>query len=128
MRETVADQAIETDALLGCSYDQFAVQGGRYADIELAGICAFAETFHTELATLTRRLPVLFDRTSTASMVWLCWPKKAAQKALGLVSDLDDNVVRTLGLELGFVDVKVAAIDEVWSGLKFVRRLVDRPR
>ena len=41
-------------------------------------------------------------------------------------SDLDDNKVRTLGLELGFVDVKVAAIDETWSGLKFVRRLADR--
>lgn len=41
--------------------------------------------------------------------------------------DIPGNVVRALGLELGFVDVKVAAIDEVWSGLKFVRRLVDRP-
>ena len=44
----------------------------------------------------------------------------------GLVSDLDENWVRELGLGLGFVDVKVAAIDEVWSGLKFVRRLADR--
>ena len=59
-------------------------------------------------------------------MVWACWPKKAAQKALGIASDLDDNVVRGAGLALGFVDVKVAAIDETWSGQKFVRRLVDR--
>jgi len=83
-------------------------------------------TFHTMLAGLTARLPVLFERTSTAGMVWVCWPKKAAQKELGLASDLDENVVRELGLRLGFVDVKVAAIDDTWSGLKFVRRLADR--
>jgi hypothetical protein len=83
-------------------------------------------TFHTSHATLARRLPLLFERTSTAGMVWVCWPKKAAQQALGLTSDLDDGVVRGLGLELGFVDVKVAAIDDTWSGLKFVRRLADR--
>ena len=52
-------------------------------------------------------------------MVWVCWPKKASS----LPTDLDENIVRNLGLELGFVDVKVAAIDETWSGLKFVRRL-----
>ena len=83
-------------------------------------------TFHTTLAPLSARLPVLFDRTSTAGMVWVCWPKKAAQQARGIQSDLDENVVRVLGLRLGFVDVKVAAIDDTWSGLKFVRRLVDR--
>ncbi len=83
-------------------------------------------TFHTQLAGLTDRLPVLFERTSTAGMVWVCWPKKAAQKSLGIASDLDENVVRELGLRLGFVDVKVAAVDDTWSGLKFVRRLVDR--
>jgi hypothetical protein len=87
-------------------------------------------TFHTSYAALAGRLPTLFERTSTAGMVWVCWPKKAAQKSArnprGIASDLDDNVVRGLGLELGFVDVKVAAIDDTWSGLKFVRRLVDR--
>jgi hypothetical protein len=63
-------------------------------------------------------------------MVWVCWPKQAAQQSArnpgGLSSDLDGNLVRELGLELGFVDVKVAAIDDTWSGLKFVRRLADR--
>lgn len=83
-------------------------------------------TFHLKLATLAARLPTLFERTSTAGMVWVCWPKKSAQKALGLDSDLDENLVRDLGLRLGFVDVKVAAVDETWSGLKFVRRLADR--
>jgi hypothetical protein len=79
-------------------------------------------TFHDRLASLTQRLPVLFERTVTDGMVWVCWPKKASR----LPTDLDENVVRDLGLELGFVDVKVAAIDETWSGLKFVRRLRDR--
>lgn len=83
-------------------------------------------TFHTALARLTTRLPLLFERTSAAGMVWVCWPKKTAQKALGIVSDLDENLVRELGLRLGFVDVKVAAVDGTWSGLKFVRRRGDR--
>ena len=87
-------------------------------------------TFHTDRATLVSRLPAVLERTATDGMVWVCWPKKAAQRSArnpdGLVSDLDENVVRSLGLELGFVDVKVAAVDEVWSGLKFVRRLADR--
>ncbi len=83
-------------------------------------------TFHTQLSALARRLPVLFERTSTAGMVWVCWPKLAAQKAQGIESDLDENLVRELGLDLGFVDVKVAAVDATWSGLKFVRRLADR--
>ena len=87
-------------------------------------------TFHTRLATLEPRLSVLFEHTATTGMVWVCWPKKAAQRTArnptGITSDLDENLVRDLGLELGFVDVKVAAIDETWSGLKFVRRLADR--
>ncbi len=83
-------------------------------------------TFQTRLAALESRLPVLFDRTVTAGTVWVCWPKKAAQKSLGIASDLDDGAVRALGLRLGWVDVKVAAVDETWSALKFVRRLQDR--
>jgi hypothetical protein len=55
-------------------------------------------------------------------MLWVAWPKKAS----GVATDLSDSVVRTVGLDLGLVDVKVCAIDETWSGLKFVRRLKDR--
>jgi hypothetical protein len=86
----------------------------RSADVSL--------TWHTSLASLEKRLPALFERTTTAGMVWVCWPKKASK----METDLDENKVRDLGLELGFVDVKVAAIDPTWSGLKFVRRLKDR--
>lgn len=83
-------------------------------------------TFHTRLGRLADRLPVLFERTVTDGMVWVAWPKQAAAKRLGIATDLNENVVRALGLELGWVDVKVAAVDDTWSGLKFVRRLADR--
>jgi hypothetical protein len=83
-------------------------------------------TFHTQVMTLSRRLPVLVEHTVTNGMVWVAWPKQAAARRLAIDTDLSDDVVRRLGLELGWVDVKVAAISEVWSGLKFVRRLVDR--
>ena len=82
-------------------------------------------TFHTSLKTLEARLPELIDHTEQAGMVWVCWPKKAARK-LGYETDIDENLVREIGLAAGVVDVKVCAIDEVWSGLKFVRRLADR--
>ena len=82
--------------------------------------------FCTDRARFEDRLPRVLERTTTDGMIWVCWPKKAAQKALGLVSDLDENVVRDFALAIGIVDVKVAAVDDVWSGLKLVRRLADR--
>lgn len=57
-------------------------------------------------------------------MLWISWPKKTS----GIKTDLTDNVVRELGLSEGLVDVKVCAVDETWSGLKFVFRLKDRPK
>ena len=96
--------------------------GGAHVVRRLPRAADLTLTFYHRLARLAYRLPTLFGRTVTDGMVWVCWPKKAS----GLPTDLDENVVRDLGLELGFVDVKVAAIDETWSGLKFVRRLRDR--
>ena len=78
--------------------------------------------FATSRSRVEKRLPVVVDRTVTDGMVWVCWPKKASK----VPTDLDDGVVRELGLAAGLVDVKVAAVDETWSGLKFVRRLRDR--
>lgn len=83
-------------------------------------------TFHTQRAALADRLPVVMARTVVDGMVWVAWPKMAAAKKWGIDTDLTDNVVRTVGLETGWVDVKIAAIDEIWSGMKFVRRLRDR--
>ena len=55
-------------------------------------------------------------------MFWVSWPKKSSKVA----SDLDENLIRNYGLANGLVDVKVCAIDEVWSGLKFMYRIKDR--
>jgi hypothetical protein len=62
------------------------------------------------------------ERLTVAGGLWLCWPKKAS----GVTTDLNENDVRAIGLDGGLVDVKVCAVDETWSGLRFVRRLVDR--
>jgi hypothetical protein len=91
--------------------------------------CDVTLTFHYLMSTLEMELADLFGQTNTDGMVWVCWPKKAAQKALreqGHQVDIDENRVRDFGLKLGWVDVKVCAISEVWSGLKFVRRRADR--
>jgi hypothetical protein len=55
-------------------------------------------------------------------MLWVSWPKKSS----GVQTDLDENIIRAVGLEAGLVDVKVCAVDDVWSGLKFVFRIKDR--
>jgi hypothetical protein len=57
-----------------------------------------------------------------AGMLWISWPKKSS----GVATDLNENIVRKIGLAAGLVDVKVCAITNVWSGLKFVRRIKDR--
>jgi hypothetical protein len=54
--------------------------------------------------------------------LWISWPKKSS----GVATDLDENVVRDMGLPLGLVDVKVCAVDDTWSALKFVRRVERR--
>jgi hypothetical protein len=79
-------------------------------------------TFCTDKARLDKRLPVLIERTVVNGMLWVCWPKRAS----GVPTDLTETVVRDTGLAAGVVDVKVAAVDDTWSGLKFVRRLKDR--
>lgn len=55
-------------------------------------------------------------------MMWISWPKKSS----GVTTDLDENFIRDFGLQEGLVDVKVCAVDEIWSGLKFVYRIKDR--
>jgi len=55
-------------------------------------------------------------------MMWISWPKKSS----GVATDLDENVIRDFGLKNGLVDVKVCAVDETWSGLKFMYRIADR--
>ncbi len=61
-------------------------------------------------------------RLARSGMLWVSWPKKSS----GVATDLDENIIREIGLAAGLVDVKVCAVTDVWSGLKFVRRVKDR--
>ena len=72
---------------------------------------------------LIQNFPRLASRLAPAGMLWIAWPKKAS----GVITDLSDNSVRQIGLDAGLVDVKVCAVNEIWSGLKFVIRVKDRP-
>jgi len=82
----------------------------------------FAHVFSSSRAELTREFKRISKQLAPAGMLWVSWPKKSS----GVATDLDDNVVREIGLAAGLVDVKVCAVTEVWSGLKFVRRVKDR--
>ena|ERR1700759_807902 len=75
-----------------------------------------AHLFVTKAAGLAGKLKRLRRAIAPDGMIWVSWPKKAS----GVVTDLSDAVVRNAGLALGLVDVKVCAVDETWSGLKFV--------
>jgi len=71
---------------------------------------------------LVSRWPALHQRTTAAGALWIAWPKRSS----GVATDLDEHFVREFALANGRVDVKVCAIDEVWSGLKNVIRKADR--
>jgi len=79
--------------------------------------------FTTRRAELERRWPALTDSLVPAGALWVAWPKKSAVKSLGLAGDMTEDVVRAVALPNGWVDVKVCAIDDTWSGLKCVRRV-----
>jgi len=82
----------------------------------------FAMIFTKSRAQLTSEFSRISKLLAPAGMLWVSWPKKRS----GVATDLDENVVRDIGLAAGLVDVKVCAVTEIWSGLKFVRRLKDR--
>jgi hypothetical protein len=84
----------------------------------------FAMIFVKTAAELKKQFPRFAKQLAPAGMLWVSWPKKAS----GLTSDLNENEVRRIGLEAGLVDVKVCAVSEIWSGLKFVIRVKDREK
>jgi hypothetical protein len=75
-------------------------------------------------ADLRKNFPVWMKQLAPNGALWISWPKKTS----GVASDLDENKVRALGLAIGLVDVKVCAVSDVWSGLKFVIPVKDRPK
>ena len=82
----------------------------------------FALLFAENFGELARTFARLRDRLESNGMLWVSWPKNTS----GVATDLTESAVRQYGLNNGLVDVKVCAIDDTWSGLKFVRRLSDR--
>jgi len=92
---------------------------GAKVEVDLAGEFDFIHAFFDDARSLRAVLPRFHKRLKKSGMLWISWRK-------GKVSDLDEAAVRTSGLKCGLVDVKVCAVDEVWSGLKFVFRRNDR--
>ncbi len=84
--------------------------------------CDFIQFFTTERTQLQREFPKLKASLAQDGILWVSWPKGASK----IRTDLNENIAREIGLANGLVDVKVCAVDDVWSGLKFVYRLKDR--
>ena len=74
--------------------------------------------FATRRAALAKALGTFRDKLGPQAIIWVSWPKKSAK----VPTDIGENAIRDLALPLGFVDVKVCAVDDTWSGLKLVVR------
>ena len=83
-----------------------------------------AHIFVTDRKELAGKLGRLRGLLAADGTIWVSWPKKSS----GVTTDVDEHGVRETGLEAGLVDVKVCAVTDVWSGLKFVRRVKDRKK
>ena len=84
----------------------------------------FIMLFVSSAKALQKELPKLEKKLAREGILWVSWPKKSS----GVETDLSFDVVQQLGLKIGLVDVKICAVNEIWSGLKFVYRLKDRAR
>jgi hypothetical protein len=82
----------------------------------------FVHLFTRRRSELQKKLSILRDKISENGTVWVSWPKKSS----GISTDVTEDVIREIALPLGFVDVKVCAVDETWSGLKLMIRRENR--
>jgi hypothetical protein len=89
---------------------------------EIAAGAPFVHLFVKERATLEKELKRLRTRLADTGVLWVSWPKRSS----GVASDISEDVIREVCLPLGFVDVKVCAVDETWSGLKLMIRRENR--
>lgn len=89
---------------------------------ERVGDIDFIQIFTTQKSDYQKRLKQFKSQIKKDGMIWVSWPKQASK----VETDLDENDIREFALEEGLVDVKVAAIDDIWSGLKLVYRKKDR--
>jgi alkylation response protein AidB-like acyl-CoA dehydrogenase len=95
---------------------------GATVHARLPAACDFVHAFARRRTELAREFPRLAESLTDDGTLWISWPKRSG----GMETDLNENLVRELGLAEGLVDVKVCAVDDAWSGLKFVRRLANR--
>jgi hypothetical protein len=78
----------------------------------------FVHLFTTSASNLKRKLESYRKRIVPGGVIWVSWPKKSS----GVKSDISEDTIRDVALPMGLVDVKVCAVDEVWSGLKLMTR------
>jgi hypothetical protein len=86
------------------------------------GNSKFIHLFVTRRSELSKQLLILRRKIAEAGVIWVSWPKKSSEMA----SDVTEDVIRAVALPLGFVDIKVCAVDETWSGLKLMIRKENR--
>lgn len=115
-RVSFANEPGHYRALLGRLPDPIEIVGNRAMDLD------FLHLFVEDRGQLAEGFPKAKRRIKATGVLWVSWPKMSSSLSRGL----SENVVREIGLANGLVDVKVAAIDEHWSGLKFVYRVRDR--
>ena len=82
----------------------------------------FIHLFAKRRADLEKQLSILRRKIADTGTLWVSWPKKSS----GVATDITEDVIRAVALPLGFVDVKVCAVDETWSGLKLMVRRENR--
>jgi hypothetical protein len=83
---------------------------------------SFIHVFVKKCSELEKKLSTFRKKIADTGMVWVSWPKRSS----GVSTDVTEDVVRAVALPIGFVDVKVCAIDEAWSGLKLMVRRENR--
>lgn len=132
-RALVVDPPDRYRALLGELPEAATLEEARLGDLQRRGAGGtaaeprpfdFVHLFATRPSALERALRHYRAAIAPDGMIWASWPKRAS----GVATELDGSLVRRTGLAAGLVDIKVCAVDETWSGLKFVIRLADRPR
>jgi hypothetical protein len=89
---------------------------------ETANVVEAAHLFVTERVLLAMQLTILRKRLTQDGFVWVSWPKKSSKVA----TDVDEDAIREICLPMGYVDIKVCAVSEIWSGLKLVIRRTER--
>jgi len=83
---------------------------------------SFVHLFTSRRSEMQKKMSILRDKISDNGAIWVSWPKKSS----GISTDVTEDVIREIALPLGFVDIKVCAVDETWSGLKLMIRRENR--